>query len=246
MKVLEFAGRSVAFGTEPSQTTLDPTLMVQFQGVTKVYPNETVALTQVDLQVKRGDFLFITGASGAGKSTLLKLICGEERPNQGCAIVDGVDVTKVKGDRLCKLRRRMGIVFQDYKLIPRKTVAENITFALWAQGYNPTEIQRRLIPTLKMVGLSKKAHCFPEQLSGGEQQRVSIARAIAGTPPLLLADEPTGNLDPDNALQILKIFQELHRFGVTILVTTHDEHLVRMADQPVFQLRQGRLQRLRH
>jgi cell division transport system ATP-binding protein len=132
-------------------------------------------------------------------------------------------------------------VFQDYKLIPRRTVAENISFVLWAQGYPRAEIQRRLQPALKMVGLVHKADCFPEELSGGEQQRVSIARAIVATPPLLLADEPTGNLDPDNSWQVIKILKKLNQIGITVIVTTHDENLIRLANHPVVQIRNGRL-----
>jgi cell division transport system ATP-binding protein len=136
-------------------------------------------------------------------------------------------------------------VFQDYKLIPRRTVSENVAFVLWAQGFTRKEIHRRLLPTLRMVGLQDKANCFPEELSGGEQQRVSIARAIVGTPPILLADEPTGNLDPDNSMQVIKILQRLNAIGITVIVTTHDEHLVRQSNYPVVQIRDGRLLRVR-
>jgi cell division transport system ATP-binding protein len=133
------------------------------------------------------------------------------------------------------------VVFQDYKLIPSRTVTENIAFVLWAQGFTRKEIERRLPPTLKLVGLQHKANCFPEELSGGEQQRVSLARAIVGTPPILLADEPTGNLDPDNSRQVLQILKKLNAIGATVIVTTHDEQLVQMSNQPVVQLREGSL-----
>lgn len=137
------------------------------------------------------------------------------------------------------------MVFQDYKLIPRRTVSENVAFVLWAQGFTRKEIHRRLVPTLKLVGLQDKAACFPDQLSGGEQQRVSIARAIVGTPPILLADEPTGNLDPDNSRQVVQILQKLNDMGITVIITTHDEHLVRASHHPVVQIRNGRLFRAR-
>jgi cell division transport system ATP-binding protein len=137
-------------------------------------------------------------------------------------------------------------VFQDYKLIPRRTVSENVAFVLWAQGFTRKEIHRRLLPTLKMVGLQDKANCFPDELSGGEQQRVSIARAIVSTPPILLADEPTGNLDPDNSWQVIKILRKLNGIGITVVVTTHDEHLVRLSNHPVVQIRNGRLYHSRH
>jgi len=173
----------------------------------------------------------------------LKLLYGAERSTQGDVLVDQFNVGKLRGDRLSLLRRRIGIVFQDYKLIPRRTVSENIAFVLWAQGFTRKEIQRRLLPTLKLVGLQHKANCFPEELSGGEQQRVSLARAIIGTPPVLLADEPTGNLDPDNSRQVLRILKKLNAMGATVIVTTHDEQLVQMSNQPAVQLRDGYLHR---
>ncbi|OLP16219.1 cell division ATP-binding protein FtsE [Leptolyngbya sp. 'hensonii'] len=220
--------------------------MVQFRDVNKIYSNGSRGLLGVNLEIKQGDFLFITGPSGAGKSTLLKLIYGAEHPSQGEVLVEGGSVAPLRGNRLAMLRRRIGIVFQDYKLIPRRTVRENVAFVLQAQGYARSEILRRLPPTLKMVGLLEKADCFPDELSGGEQQRVSIARAVVATPPLLLADEPTGNLDPDNSWQVIKILKKLHAVGITIIVTTHDEHLVRQSNFPVVQLRDGRLHRVRH
>lgn len=215
--------------------------MVQLRSVTKTYNNGSQALFDLNLEVKQGDFLFLRGPSGSGKSTLLKLLYGEELPTQGEVIVDECNVAKMKGDRLSFLRRRIGIVFQDYKLIPQRTVAENVTFVLQAQGYTRKEILRRLEPTLKLVGLLSKADSFPDQLSGGEQQRVSIARAIVATPPLILADEPTGNLDFDNSWQVMQIFQKLNSFGATVIVTTHDEQLVRRCNHPVVQVRNGRL-----
>ncbi|MHC5610869.1 MAG: cell division ATP-binding protein FtsE [Nostoc sp.] len=217
------------------------TAKVQLQSVTKTYNNGCHALLNANLEVKKGEFLFITGPSGSGKSTLLKLLYGQELATQGEVIVDGYNVADLRGDRLSLLRRRIGIVFQDYKLITQRTVAENVTFVLQAQGYTRKEIQRRLQPTLKLVGLLNKADCFPDQLSGGEQQRVSIARAIVGTPPLLLADEPTGNLDPDNSWQVIQILQKLNSFGATVIVTTHDEQLVRRCNHRVVQVRNGRL-----
>jgi cell division transport system ATP-binding protein len=217
--------------------------IVELRSVTKTYENGSSVLSDVTLEIKKGEFLFITGSSGSGKSTFLKLLYGEELPTKGEVIVDQVNVAKLRGDRLSLLRRRIGIVFQDYKLIPQRTVAENVTFVLQAQGYTRKEIQRRLEPTLKLVGLLSKADRFPDQLSGGEQQRVSIARAIVGTPPLILADEPTGNLDPDNSWQVMQILQKLNSFGATVIVTTHDEQLVRRCNQPVVQVKNGKLLR---
>ncbi|PSN20428.1 cell division ATP-binding protein FtsE [filamentous cyanobacterium CCP5] len=219
--------------------------MVVLENVSKVYKNGSQALSQVNLQVNRGDFLFVTGPSGSGKSTLLKLLYGQERPNEGNILVNTERLDRLKGNRLAMLRRRIGVVFQDYKLIPRRTVAENVAFVLWAQGFTRKEIHRRLWPTLKMVGLQGKSQCFPDELSGGEQQRVSIARAVVSTPPLLLADEPTGNLDSENSLQVIKILKKLNSIGITVIVTTHDEHLVRISNHPVVQLNNGVLRHLR-
>ncbi len=215
--------------------------MVQLRSVTKTYDNGANALADANLSVKKGEFLFITGPSGSGKSTLLKLLYGEELATQGEVIVDECDLSGLRGDNLSLLRRRIGIVFQDYKLITQRTVTENIAVVLQAQGYTRKEIHRRLEPTLKLVGLFNKANYFPDQLSGGEQQRVSMARAIVATPPLLLADEPTGNLDPDNSWQIIQILRKLNSFGATVIITTHDEHLVRRCNQRVVQVRDGKV-----
>ncbi len=219
-------------------------VMVSLKQVTKVYTNGCQALADVNLQIRKGEFLFITGPSGSGKSTLLKLLYGEEQPTQGAIAVNGNLISNLRGNQLSMLRRQIGIVFQDYKLIPRRTVAENVAFVLWAQGFTRKEVHRRLLPALKMVGLQHKADCFPDQLSGGEQQRVSIARAVVNTPPLLLADEPTGNLDPDNSWQVIKILRKLNSMGITVIVTTHDEQLVRLSNHPVVQVRNGRLYRV--
>ncbi|HEY9764215.1 MAG TPA: cell division ATP-binding protein FtsE [Trichocoleus sp.] len=227
----------------PAQPATEP--IVTLQSVSKTYSNGSLALRNVDLLINKGDFLFVTGPSGSGKSTLLKLLYGQERPSTGSIIVSGEDMAKLRGNKLAMLRRRIGVVFQDYKLIPKRTVAENVAFVLWAQGFSRKEIHRRLWPTLKMVGLQGKAQCFPDELSGGEQQRVSIARAVVSTPPLLLADEPTGNLDPDNSQQVIRILKKLNSIGITVIVTTHDEQLVRMSNNPVVQLRGGNLQYFR-
>ncbi|WP_088890649.1 cell division ATP-binding protein FtsE [Leptolyngbya ohadii] len=229
--------------SQPDDAAAKP--IVELHQVNKTYSNGYTALVDVHLQVRQGDFLFVTGPSGSGKSTLLKLLYGEERPTQGEVIVNSQLIAQLRGNELSKLRRQIGVVFQDYKLIPRRTVSENVAFVLWAQGFTRKEIHRRLVPTLKLVGLQDKAACFPDQLSGGEQQRVSIARAIVGTPPILLADEPTGNLDPDNSRQVVQILQKLNDMGITVIITTHDEHLVRASHHPVVQIRNGRLFRAR-
>ncbi|MEL7050228.1 MAG: cell division ATP-binding protein FtsE [Cyanobacteria bacterium J06588_5] len=219
--------------------------IINISQVSKTYANGTPALTDINLGLNKGDFLFITGPSGAGKSTLLKMLYGQERPTSGQIHINGQEISHLKGNRLAMLRRRIGVVFQDYKLIPRRTVAENVAFVLHAQGYSRKEIERRLPLTLKMVGLQNKADRFPSQLSGGEQQRASIARAVVGTPPLLLADEPTGNLDGDNARQVFNILRKLNSIGITVVVTTHDEMIVRQLNYPVVQIRDSRLYNIR-
>ncbi len=225
-------------GDSPAPNSVN---MVQLRNVTKTYLNDQVTLSDINLEVKKGEFLFVTGASGSGKSTLLKMLYGEELPTHGEVTVDECNVAHLRGDRLSLLRRRIGIVFQDYKLIQQRTVKENVTVVLEAAGYTRKEISRRLEPTLKLVGLLSKANCFPGQLSGGEQQRVGIARAIVSTPPLILADEPTGNLDPDNSWQIIQIFRKLNAFGATVIVTTHSEQLVRRCNHRVVQVSNGKL-----
>ena len=231
------------FDEPASPTAVQP--MVSLTNVEKTYDNGSKALAGVNLTVNPGDFLFVTGPSGSGKSTLLKLLYGYERPTDGHILVGDQPIADLRGDRLAMMRRRIGVVFQDYKLIPKRTVAENVAFVLWAQGFTRKEIHRRLWPSLKMVGLQGKAHCFPDELSGGEQQRVSIARAVVSTPPLLLADEPTGNLDAENSLQVIKILRKLNSIGITVIVTTHDEHLVRISNHPVVQIKNGCLHHLR-
>jgi len=219
--------------------------IVQLRDVVKIYNRSQRGLLGANLRVDRGEFVLITGASGAGKSTLLKLLYGEELVDRGAVVVDDSVVSELNRRQLAMLRRKIGIVFQDYKLIPRRTVAENIAFVLLAQGYSQTEIRRRLTPALRLVGLLHKADHFPEQLSGGEQQRASIARAIVSTPPLILADEPTGNLDGDNSQQIISILERLNEFGATTIVTTHDELWVRRSHHRVLQLNEGKLYEVR-
>ena len=218
------------------------TYAVQLRGVSKVFPQTKFRLHNVSLNVKQGDFLFVTGPSGSGKFTLLKLIYGAERPDQGEVRVDGQNVGVLRGNRLSMLRRRLGVVFQDYKLIPRWTVAENVSFVLRSQGVPRSEVERRLHPTLRLVGLADKEHCLPCQLSGGEQQRASIARAIVGSPRLLLADEPTGNLDHDNSMQVLGILKKLNELGITVMITTHDLYLIERGQAQVAHLNQGCLE----
>ncbi|MEL6224047.1 MAG: cell division ATP-binding protein FtsE [Cyanobacteria bacterium J06627_8] len=219
-------------------------VIISLQNVCKTYGKSNKALDNVNWQIRKGDFWFVTGPSGAGKSTLLKLLYGAEKCSQGSLLVNNHIPSRLKSHQMSMLRRQIGVVFQDYKLIPRRTVSENVAFVLWAQGFTRKEIHRRLMPTLKMVGLHDKADRFPNELSGGEQQRVSIARAIVGTPPILLADEPTGNLDVHNSWQVIKILKKLNAIGITVIVTTHDEQLVKRSDYPVVEIRNGRLHQM--
>ncbi len=226
---------------EGTVTPTHASYAIHLREVSKTYRATGFNLRNLNFVVKQGDFLFITGPSGSVKSTLMKLIYGAERPDFGEVRVGGQNVCGLSGNRLSMLRRRLGVVFQDYKLIPRWTIAENVAFVLRSQGVPKDEIERRLTPTLKLVGLHSKADCFPTQLSGGEQQRASIARAIVGSPRLLLADEPTGNLDQDNSLQVLSILKKLNSLGITVVVTTHDLHLIQMGKAPVATLQDGQL-----
>ncbi len=227
--------------------------MVSLQGVSKIFPNGNLVLRDVNLEVHPGEFVFITGVSGAGKSTLLRLLYGADQATQGTVMVDQVCLFSSKGRRpyripprpLAMLRRRLGVVFQDYRLLANRTLAENVAFVLRAQGLSPAEIRRRIGPTLKMVGLTEKRDRFPHELSGGEQQRLSLARAIVNMPVLLLADEPTGNLDPENSLLVLQILERLNSFGVTIMMTSHDPYLVERAGHRVVRVEGGRLYDLR-
>ncbi len=230
---------------QASEVPSPPSHIIALRQVNKTYENGTPALIDINLKLKKGSFLFITGPSGAGKSTLLKLLYGQERPTAGQVHINGQEISLLKGNQLAMLRRRIGVIFQDYKLIPLRTVAENVAFALHAQGYSRKEIDRRLPLTIKMVGLQGKEDRFPSQLSGGEQQRASIARAVVGTPPLLLADEPTGNLDEDNARQVFNILRRLNGIGVTVVVTTHNELMVRSLNYPVIQIRDHQLYNIR-
>lgn len=215
--------------------------VLRLRDVTKVYPSNQGGIREANLALRQGDFLFVTGPSGSGKTTLMKLIYGAEKPDAGDVLVADTRINDLRGNPLARLRRHLGVVFQDYKLIPNWTVEENVAFVLKSQGIPSNEIQKRLKPTLKLVGLEHKLKSYPSQLSGGEQQRVSIARAIVGSPKLLLADEPTGNLDHDNAMQVLGILKKLNSLGITVVVTTHDLNLIRIGNAPVARIEAGQL-----
>ncbi|AGL03574.1 cell division ATP-binding protein FtsE [Desulfoscipio gibsoniae] len=213
--------------------------MIQIYNVSKKYPNEVKALNDITLHIKKGEFVFLVGPSGAGKSTLTKLICREELPSRGQVIVNGRSVVRMKNREVPYLRRKIGMVFQDFRLIPNKTVFENVAFALEITGASRKEIKRVVPAVLRMVGMDKKIKMLPAQLSGGEQQRTAVARAIVNNPVLILADEPTGNLDPDTSWDLMKLFMDINRRGTTILMATHAWDIVDDMKKRVVQLVNG-------
>ena len=215
--------------------------MIQAFHVAKQYDRESSALADVTLHVKKGEFCFLTGPSGAGKTTFLKLVFREEIPSAGQILVAGRNVTAIPEAQIPELRRRVGVVFQDFKLLKRRTVLENVAFVLRILGVPAKEQKRRAFAALKAVGLHHKLHAFPLQLSGGEQQRVAIARALINEPMLLLADEPTGNLDPEMASEIMKLFEEVNARGTTVLVATHDREMIQRMGRRVITLERGRV-----
>jgi cell division transport system ATP-binding protein len=215
--------------------------MIRLLQVGKSYPTGTTALSDITLHVEKGDFAFLTGPSGAGKTTLLRLLLREELPTSGQVMVNGRDVAAMPAREVPYLRRSIGVIFQDFKLIQTKTVLENLTFVLEAVGVAPAARKPRAMKVLTQVSLQHKIHSYPVQLSGGEQQRVSIARALVNDPLLLLADEPTGNLDADLAEDILRLLREINARGTTVLVATHDRDMIRRMARRVIQLHSGRL-----
>ena len=200
--------------------------MILFQNVTKIYEDRIIALNDATFHIHKGEFVFVTGPSGAGKSTITKLITCEEKPDSGKITVANFDVSSLPSQKVPYLRRSMGIVFQDFRLLPKKTVYENVSFAMEVVGANSRTIRRRVPDVLSMVGLTGKAKSYPDQLSGGEQQRVGIARALANKPHILIADEPTGNLDNDTAWEIMSILDHINKQGTTILMVTHAQNIV--------------------
>ena len=191
--------------------------------------------------IKKGEFVFVIGASGSGKSTLIKMLYREERPTNGEIYVGGINVAKVKNNKVYKLRRKIGIVFQDYKLLPKLTVYENVAFALEIYGLPTNEVKRKVLKALDLVGLKSKTKSYPNQLSGGEQQRVAIARAIVNSPKLLICDEPTGNLDPDTSLEVMKVIEKINDLGTTVVMATHDREMVNKMKKRVVLLDNGKL-----
>ena len=215
--------------------------MIESYHLSKLYKRGVYALRDLSLTVKKGEFLFLTGPSGAGKSTLLRLLLREELPSEGELKVLGRDLNTLRPAQVQAFRRSVGFVFQDFRLIPRFTVFENVSFVMRVLGVPVSTQQRKTFQVLKWVGLQHRIHAFPEELSGGEQQRIAIARALVNDPQLVLADEPTGNLDPDLSLEIMNLFREINARGTTVIVATHDRELIRRVGHRAITLEQGRL-----
>jgi len=220
-----------------------PGAMIVFDGVTKIYEPDVTALRDVSFVIDKGDFVFIVGASGSGKSTIIRLLLKEIEPTQGRINVGGRDLGRLERSKVPNLRRNVQVVFQDFKLLPNRTAYENVAYALKVQGEGRDSIRKKVPEVLGLVGLAHKGSSLPDELSGGEQQRVSIARAVVNHPPLLVCDEPTGNLDPDTSVGIMQLLYRINRAGTTILMVTHDREMVDKMRKRVIALDEGRLSR---
>ena len=213
---------------------------IELKDVYKIYKNGVTGLAGVNLKIKKGDFCFIIGQTASGKSTLIKLLYREEKPNKGNVTVGGVNVAKLRNSKVYKLRRKIGIVFQDYKLLPKLTVYENVAYPLESYGLSSKEIRPMVLDALDQVGLTNKVRSFPYELSGGEQQRVCIARAIVNKPKLLICDEPTGNLDPETSKEIMDVIEKINRdTGTTVVMATHDQDIVNRMKKRVIVIKSG-------
>lgn len=215
--------------------------IIEFRGVSKTYQTGTHALEDVNIKINSGEFVFVVGSSGAGKSTFMKLIMREEKANTGKILVNGFDLTSMKRKSVPMLRRTMGIVFQDFRLIPNMNVFDNVAFAMHVVGADSRNIRREVTKALSLVGLGHKARSMPNQLSGGEQQRVGLARALVNSPDLIIADEPTGNVDPNMSYEIVSLLTEINKRGTTVLMVTHDHNLVRDFNHRVIMLDGGKI-----
>ena len=215
--------------------------MIQVFNVVKMYDGSNPVLDDVSMEIAKGEFVFLTGPSGAGKTTILKILFGWEHFEKGQVLVQGINVGKLTYRNIYTLRRSMGVVFQDYKLLPNKTVFENVSFAQEVIGHDRKTIRFKTWVALKNVGLTPKKDAYPAYLSGGEQQRIAIARAMVNSPAIILADEPTGNLDPDIAIEILKLFEELNRKGSTIIFATHSQEIMKAGNHRVISLNRGKV-----
>jgi cell division transport system ATP-binding protein len=217
--------------------------MIQFNKVTKIYDNNVIALSNIDITIEKGEFVFLVGPSGAGKSTFIKILLKEVEPTTGKIISNGTDLTKLTRNQVPYYRRKIGLVFQDFRLIDNLNVYENVAFALRVIEASPKDIRKKVPLVLDLVGLSKKHMAFPRELSGGEQQRVSLARAIVNNPALLIADEPTGNLDPETAAEIMDVLNDINKAGTTIVMATHAKSIVDSMKKRVIAIEKGVLAR---
>ena len=215
--------------------------MIEFYHVSKQYVKDQFALEDVSLTIQKGEFIFLTGASGAGKSTLLKLIFKEELPSKGQILVDSTNINLIPPRELYRLRREIGIVFQDFKLLGNRTVFENVSIPLMVRGERKASIEKMVNKSLAQVGLSHRKNYLPTHISGGEQQRVAIARAIVGNPKIIIADEPTGNLDTELSIEIFKIFEKINANGITTIIATHDLHLMNLFPKRILKLDKGKM-----
>ena len=216
--------------------------LIRLKKVSKKYKNGVTAIYDLTLSIQKGSFTFVIGGSGSGKSTFIKMLYREEKPTTGQIVVGGVNVVKLRNKKVYKLRRKLGIVFQDYKLLPKLTVFENVAFAMEVIGATKQETRAKTLKAIEIVGLKNKVHNYPDQLSGGEQQRVAIARAIVNEPKLLLCDEPTGNLDPEMSMEIMAVLDHINKTnGTTIVMATHDQDIVNKMQKQVITLKDGRL-----
>ena len=215
--------------------------MIKLVDVHKEYENGTVALSGFDMQIDDGEFVFLVGPSGSGKSTVLKLITGEEQSTHGRVMVNGYNMNNIRRWQIPYMRRTLGVIFQDFRLIEKKTVRQNLEFAMRVVGASPREMRKRIPYILELVDLAEKGECFPNELSGGEQQRVAIARALVNNPQMIIADEPTGNLDPNRSLEIMTLLELINKLGTTMLVVTHEKELVNRFEKRVVAIDSGRL-----
>jgi cell division transport system ATP-binding protein len=222
--------------TEP-----DPNAVIQFRGVSKTYESGDVGLEEATFSISGGEFVFIVGQTGSGKSTIMRLLLKEHEATKGRIVVAGRELSQIDHKKVPYYRRNLGVVLQDFKLLPNRTVYDNVAYALQVTGRSRKEIRAKVPDILRLTGLATKLHNYPDQLSGGEQQRVSVARAFVNHPPLLLADEPTGNLDPETSIGIMQLLYRINRTGTTVLVATHDSHLVDRMRRRVIELEKGRI-----
>ena len=215
--------------------------LIRVTDVQKTYKNGVVALYDFSVTISKGEFVFVIGASGSGKSTFIKMLYREEQPDKGEIFIGGINVAKLKNRKVYKLRRKLGVVFQDFKLLPKLTVYENVAYALEVFALDKKIIHNQVMKVLNLVGLKGKLRQYPDQLSGGEQQRVAIARAIVNEPKILICDEPTGNLDPHTSMEIMKVLEEINKLGTTIIMATHDKEIVNKMKKRVIYIEEGKL-----